>query len=200
MPFDTTYCGHYTRAITVVIAGVDEVGRGCIAGPVYAAAVILGDCQIEGLKDSKKLSAKKREQLAQQIQSRALCYAIKSVGVAEIETINILQATLSAMKQAVDALTEKPSVVLVDGNQLPQWRYNSRAIVGGDQLQAEIAAASIIAKVARDSFMCELQRQYPQYSFAQHKGYSTKQHCKELQENGICSVHRKTFSPVKQYI
>ena len=141
-----------------MIAGVDEVGRGCIAGPVVAAAVILGNSKIEGIKDSKKLSPKNRQYLAKQIKDNCIDFALAFVDVATIDKINILQASLQAMQCAVVKLQKIPSKVLVDGNHLPKWSYNSACIIGGDNIRVEIAAASIIAKVARDNYMCDLEK------------------------------------------
>ncbi len=183
------------------IAGVDEAGRGPLAGSVVAAAVILNPaCPINGLNDSKKLSARKREYLAEEIQAKALAWAIGRAEVAEIDQLNILQATFLAMQRALEALPRQAKEVWVDGNAYPPLKnWTFRAIVGGDALIPAISAASILAKVARDAEMLELDKQYPQYGFARHKGYPTKQHLQALQEHGISPYHRLSFRPVRQY-
>jgi len=183
---------------TPLIAGVDEAGRGPLAGPVIAAAVILNPNQpISGLKDSKQLSEKQREALAAIIKKEALCYAVGRAEVNEIDSINILQATLLAMQRAVNALHTQPSQVLIDGNQCPSLAYPTQAIIKGDQTVAAISAASIIAKVTRDQIMMDLDSIYPQYGFAKHKGYPTKQHRLALQQFGPTQIHRFSFAPVK---
>lgn len=183
------------------LAGVDEVGRGPLAGDVVTAAVILDPKNpIAGLADSKKLSEKKREQLFAEIQEKALSWAIARCSVAEIDQLNILQASLLAMHRAVDALTIKVEYVVVDGNRLPKWDYPSQAIIKGDDKVAAIAAASILAKVTRDRELVLLEQQYPGYGFAKHKGYPTKQHLQALQELGITPMHRKSYGPVKAII
>ncbi len=179
-----------------LICGVDEAGRGPLAGPVVAAAVILGTEVIPGVRDSKKLSAKKREELAAVIKEKAIAWSIAEASVEEIDKLNILQATLLAMTRAVDTLKVRPDVVLVDGNRLPQWKYRSDCIVKGDDLIAEISAASILAKTYRDALMKRLARQYPEYGFEKHAGYGTKMHLQALDIYGPCSHHRKTFKPV----
>ncbi len=182
-------------------AGVDEVGRGPLAGDVVAAAVILDPASpIEGLRDSKKLSAKRREELAELIREHALCWSIARSTVAEIDQINILQASLQAMHRAVATLSIQPGFVLVDGNRLPQWQYAAQAVVGGDDRVQAIAAASILAKVQRDSELVALEELYPGYGFAQHKGYPTAAHLKALRELGVTPVHRRSFSPVKNLL
>lgn len=182
-------------------AGVDEVGRGPLAGPVYAAAVILNPQQpIEGLADSKKLTVKAREELQIMICKTAIAWAIGRAEVDEIDKINILQASLLAMQRAIQQLTIKPLLVLVDGNQAPKWAYETRCIIGGDATVAAISAASIIAKVARDQEMAELDKQYPGYGFEKHKGYGTKEHLHALHKLGPSPIHRRSFSPVKQLI
>lgn len=179
-------------------AGVDEVGRGPLAGDVVAAAVILDpDKPIEGLRDSKKLSHTRREQLAALIKDRALGWSVARASVAEIDQINILQASLLAMKRAVTALRPQPGFVLVDGNRLPQWSYAAQAVVKGDDRVGAIAAASILAKVQRDQELVELDAIYPGYGFAKHKGYPTAVHLKALRDLGVTPVHRRSFSPVK---
>lgn len=177
-----------------VICGVDEAGRGPLAGPVCAAAVILpADIPIEGLNDSKKLSDKKRRELYPIIKQYAVAYSIVLVDEKEIDQVNILQATLHAMCDAVNGLSQKPDYVLVDGNRLPQLDVEAEAVVHGDSLSASIAAASILAKVTRDDYMLEMDAKYPEYGFAVHKGYGTKAHCAALREHGPCSIHRMTF-------
>ena len=180
-----------------LIAGVDEAGRGPLAGPVVAAAVILDERQpIVGLADSKKLSARRREALFDEILAKALCCSIAEASVAEIETLNILQATLLAMQRAVAGLRLKPGHVLVDGNRLPTLPITSEAIVKGDSLIPAISAASILAKVTRDRWCAQVDLDYPQYGFAKHKGYGTAVHLQALQTHGACPLHRKTFAPV----
>ncbi len=179
-----------------LICGVDEAGRGPLAGPVVAAAVILGTEVIPGVRDSKKLSAKRRDELAAIIKQKAIAWSIAEASVEEIDKLNILQATLLAMTRAVDTLKIKPDVVLVDGNRLPQWQYRSDCIVKGDDLIAEISAASILAKTYRDALMKRLARQHPEYGFEKHAGYGTKMHLQALDIYGPCSHHRKTFKPV----
>lgn len=182
-----------------VIAGVDEVGRGPLVGDVVTAAVILDPAHpIAGLADSKKLSEKKRTLLAKEIQQHALAWCIGRATPQEIDQLNILHATMLAMTRAVDGLPVKPSKVLVDGNRCPHWPYNSEAIIKGDGLIAEISAASIIAKVARDQDMIELDQHYPAYGFAQHKGYPTKFHMQKLAELGPLAEYRMSFKPVQQ--
>ncbi|MDD1622039.1 MAG: ribonuclease HII [Methylococcaceae bacterium] len=183
------------------IAGIDEVGRGCIVGPVVAAAVILDPAKpIAGLTDSKKLTEKKRVMLSDQIKANALCWAIARAEASEIDRINILQATLVAMQRAFSQLEHRPDYVMVDGNRLPQLDCPGEAMVQGDLLVAEISAASILAKVARDEEMSTLDRLYPGYGFAVHKGYPTKQHLTALQQLGITPQHRLSYAPVKKYL
>jgi ribonuclease HII len=182
-----------------LLAGVDEAGRGPLAGPVVAAAVILDDMNpIQGLADSKKLTALKRERLYDEIRAKALCCAIAEASVEEIDTLNILQATLLAMKRAVEGLRLKPAKVLVDGNQLPRLSVLAEAIVKGDDKVPAISAASILAKVHRDRWCREYDHEYPQYGFAAHKGYGTAEHLKALREHGACPQHRRSFSPVAE--
>jgi ribonuclease HII len=181
-----------------LLAGVDEVGRGPLIGDVVTAAVILDPNKpILGLADSKKLSEKKREALAQIIRRDALCWTIGRASPQEIDELNILQATLLAMTRAVQALSVQPDHVLVDGNRCPKWAYSSEAIIKGDGLIAEISAASIIAKVARDHEMLVLDKQHPEYGFAKHKGYPTPLHLAKLNELGPLSLHRMSFKPVQ---
>ncbi len=183
------------------IAGVDEVGRGCLAGPVVAAAVILDPNRpIKGLRDSKKLSAKKRDELAEEIKEKALAWSVAAMGPEVIDKINILQATLEAMKAAVEKLPVEPDFVQVDGNKLPKWKWLSEAIVKGDDKVEWISAASIIAKTTRDAYMCKIAKLYPQYGFEHHVGYGTAEHIKALKAYGPTPIHRKTFAPVREVI
>lgn len=178
-------------------AGVDEAGRGPLAGPVVAAAVILDELNpIRGLNDSKKLTARRREALFDEIRARALCFAIAEASVQEIDEINILQATLLAMRRAVEALRLPPKLVLVDGNRLPTLSIRAEAIVQGDALVPAISAASILAKVHRDRLCEAMHQRYPVYGFDQHKGYGTAQHMAALQAHGPADCHRMTFAPV----
>lgn len=184
-----------------LLAGVDEAGRGPLAGPVWAAAVILSPNKpIIGLNDSKQLTEKQREKLFNSIIEQALCVRAAKASVDEIDRLNILQASLLAMQRAVAHLNIQPEYVLVDGNRLPNWSYESIAVAKGDQRHPAIAAASIIAKVTRDREMIQLDAIYEGYGFAQHKGYPTAQHRQILQAKGITPIHRKTFAPVKQVI
>ena len=184
-----------------LVAGVDEVGRGPLAGPVVAAAVILDpENIINGLKDSKKLSHKKRMVLSDEIKSKSLAWSLGRAEVEEIDEINILQASLLAMKRAVEALGKKPEMVVVDGNFTPEVNYKTIAIIKGDSLIPAISAASIIAKVARDNEMVNFDKIYPDYGFSSHKGYPTKQHIEALARSGITKIHRRSFAPVAKYI
>lgn len=183
------------------IAGVDEVGRGPLAGDVVAAAVILDPRRpIAGLRDSKRLSAARREVLAGVIRDRALAWSVARATVAEIDELNILQASLLAMQRAVEALVPQPGFVLVDGNRLPRWRYASQPVVKGDARVPAIAAASILAKVQRDGELAELECRYPGYGFAAHKGYPTAAHLAALRELGVTPVHRRSFAPVRRLL
>ena len=187
--------------ITGLVAGVDEAGRGPLAGPVVAAAVILDDQNpIAGLADSKKLSAARREWLFDEIRAKALCCSIAQASVEEIEQLNILQATLLAMKRAVEGLRLTPKKVLVDGNRLPVLSMMAEAIVQGDALVPAISAAPILAKVHRDRWCATMDLAYPQYGFSKHKGYGTAQHLAALQLHGACPEHRKTFRPVAEVL
>ncbi|MDO4723137.1 MAG: ribonuclease HII [Comamonadaceae bacterium] len=180
-------------------AGVDEAGRGPLAGPVFAAAVILDAARpIAGLADSKRLSARRREQLAQSIEARALAFCVAQASVEEIDRLNILQATMLAMQRAVAGLAIAPQLVLVDGNRTPALPMNAVAVVGGDAKVQAISAASILAKVHRDAWCMQAHRQWPQYGFAQHKGYGTALHLAALQQHGPCSAHRMGFAPVRK--
>jgi ribonuclease HII len=184
-----------------MICGTDEAGRGPIAGPVVAAAVILDpNNPIAGINDSKKLSEKKREALSVEIKEKALYWAIAQCDADEIDAINILQASLLAMKRAVEALPVQPDKVLVDGNKLPQLNVPAEAIVGGDAIEACIGAASILAKVERDRQMLAWHELYPHYDFAKHKAYPTKAHLEALAAHGPCPVHRKSFGPVARHL
>jgi Ribonuclease HII len=183
----------------MVIAGVDEVGRGPLAGAVVAAAVILDPNQpIVGLNDSKKLTAKRREQLAVEIRAKALAWSLGRAEVEEIDQINILQATFLAMQRALEGLAIQPDLVKIDGNRCPVSTYAMQAIVGGDATVAEISAASILAKVVRDAELVALDAIYPQYGFAKHKGYGTAAHLAALREFGATPIHRRSFAPVRQ--
>ncbi len=186
----------------MIICGVDEAGRGPLAGNVVAAAVILDSTQpIMGLNDSKKLSEKQREKLYQEIITYAKCYAIAEANVAEIDTINILQASLLAMQRAISQLAIRPDKALIDGNKIPKSEILCEAIIGGDALIAEISAASILAKVTRDRQLIELDRHYPEYGFARHKGYGTKEHLRAIEQHGIIQgIHRTSFAPIKQQL
>ena len=184
-----------------LVAGVDEAGRGPLAGPVVAAAVILDDLKpIPGLADSKTLSARQRERLSEAIHARALCFSVAHASVEEIDQLNILQATLLAMRRAVMGLRLKPNQVLVDGNRLPTLDIMAEAVVQGDRKVPAISAASILAKVARDRWCLEIDAEYPAYGFAAHKGYGTAQHLEALQRHGATPWHRRSFSPVAQVL
>ncbi|MES2413844.1 MAG: ribonuclease HII [Pseudomonadota bacterium] len=184
-----------------LMAGVDEAGRGPLMGPVVAAAVILDELNpIQGLADSKKLTALKREKLYDEIRAKALCHSIAMATAQEIDQINILQATMLAMKRAVEGLRLKPNKVLVDGNRLPTLVILSEAIIGGDALVPSISAASILAKVYRDRWCAQFHLEYPQYGFADHKGYGTALHLAALREHGACPQHRKSFAPVAEVL
>lgn len=177
-----------------IICGVDEAGRGPLAGPVYAAAVILpSDCVIEGLNDSKKLTEKKREALFDEIKEKALAYGIASADEKEIDEINILNATFLAMKRAIASLSLRPDLALIDGNQKPHTDIEEVTVIKGDAKSMSIAAASVLAKVSRDRFMLEMAEKYPQYEFARHKGYGTKLHYEKIAQYGVCDIHRRTF-------
>jgi len=184
----------------MLVAGVDEAGRGPLVGSVVAAAVILDPNKpIQGLNDSKKLTEKKREKLFIEIQEKAIAWAIAEATHQEIDELNILQASLLAMRRAVEALKTLPEHVLVDGNKVPKGLSMScDAVVGGDALHAEISAASILAKVTRDHEMVELDKQYPQFGFAKHKGYPTKAHFEAIAEHGVIDQHRRSYSPVRK--
>ena len=183
------------------VAGVDEAGRGCLAGPVVAAAVVLSpDCAIVGLDDSKKLSPSRREALYEQILVGALSIGVGQVEAGEIDRLNILQASLKAMRMALDVLDAAPDRVLIDGHITPQSPYPEQAIIDGDARSLSIAAASIIAKVRRDRLMCDYADRYPEYGFASHKGYGSSEHMAALSAHGPCALHRRSFGPVAELI
>ena len=187
--FDST-----ERSAAGIICGIDEAGRGPLAGDVYAAAVVLPEgVVIDGLDDSKKLSEKKREALFDEIVSKAEAYCIATASAAEIDEINILNAAMLAMKRAFDGLSVRPAIALVDGNKAPALGIPVKTVVKGDSISASIAAASILAKVSRDRYMLELDRKYPQYLFAKHKGYGTKLHYEMIAQYGLCPEHRRSF-------
>ena len=184
-----------------IVAGVDEVGRGTLAGGVFASAVILNlKKPISGLKDSKKLSEKQREKLRQEIEDKALSFSVAEASVEEIDSLNILQASLLAMKRAVDSLSIKPEFVLVDGTHIPSWNYSAEAIIRGDSMIAEIAAASIVAKVSRDNEMVKQGDVFPEYGFSSNKGYPTKAHLKAIHKFGPCEIHRHSFAPISKLL
>ncbi|NVK22756.1 MAG: ribonuclease HII [Kangiellaceae bacterium] len=184
-----------------LVAGVDEVGRGPLAGPVVAAAVILDpNNPIEGLADSKKLTEKKRNLLSEEIKQKALFWAISRAEVEEIDEINILQASLLAMKRAVESLQKQPTLALIDGNHCPNLDCDMQAIIKGDSKEPAISAASILAKVARDNEMVEMDNQYPGYGFAKNKGYPTKQHREAILQLGITPIHRRSYAPVQKQL
>ncbi len=184
-----------------LVCGVDEAGRGPLAGPVYAAAVILDPgWPIDGLADSKALSAPRRQELAVKIRGRALAWAIASASVAEIDAINILQASLLAMRRAVEQLSVAPDQVLVDGNHCPLIDYPVCAIVRGDSTVPAISAASILAKTARDAEMLRLHQLYPQYGLDRHKGYPTAAHLAALERHGVVEIHRRSYAPVRRLL
>jgi ribonuclease HII len=181
-----------------LMAGVDEAGRGPLAGPVVAAAVILDDMRvIQGLRDSKTLSPASRERLAIEVRAKSLCCSVAEASVEEIDRLNILQATLLAMRRAVEGLRLVPALVLVDGNRLPLLRMPAEAIVRGDAKVAAISAASIVAKVHRDALLAALHERHPAYGFAEHKGYPTPEHLAALRLHGACVAHRRSFAPVR---
>ena len=184
-----------------LVAGVDEAGRGPLAGPVIAAAVILDQANIiDGLADSKTIPERRREPLAALIRENALAWSIGRADHREIDRLNILNATLLAMQRAIQGLSVIPNRVLVDGNRCPDTEYPVRAVIKGDRTEACISAASILAKVCRDQEMREMDRKFPGYGFARHKGYPTRQHIQALSENGLCPIHRRSFAPVQQSI
>jgi ribonuclease HII len=185
----------------MLTAGVDEVGRGCLAGEVVSAAVILPvNHGILGLNDSKKLREHQREAICSEIVEKCICFSIGKASVCEIDRLNILKATMLSMQRAVSGLKVEPEFVLVDGNKLPEWKYKSKAIVKGDSLIEEISAASILAKVTRDKDMHSLDTLFPGYGFSKNKGYGTAQHLEALDRNGVTVSHRKTFSPIRELV
>ena len=187
--------------LPVIVAGVDEAGRGPLAGPVVIAAVVLNpDQPLEGLDDSKKLSEKRRDVLFPLIMEKSLAWAVVAIEVAEIDRTNILQATLLGMRKAVEQLVPPPSLALIDGNRAPALKCSVRAIVGGDCLEPAISAASILAKVTRDRLMKKLHLDYPDYGFDRHKGYPTADHLARLTRYGPCPIHRRSFAPVKRLL
>ncbi len=191
--FDREYSKHFR-----VVCGCDEAGRGPLAGDVFAAAVVFDDnTVIEGINDSKKLTEKKREQLFDEIKQKALFWSIKTASVEEIENLNILNAAMLAMKRAIEDLAVVPDICLIDGNKPPVVDVKTEAVVKGDAKSQSIAAASILAKVARDRYMLMLSKQYPQYQFEKHKGYGTKLHYQMIDEYGPCEIHRPSF--LKKY-
>jgi ribonuclease HII len=184
-----------------VICGVDEAGRGPLAGPVFAAAVILDPAKpIAGLRDSKKLSPTRRDELALIIQRDALAWSIAQCSAAEIDALNILQATMLAMRRAIEGLSVAPTLALIDGNRCPVTTIRTEAIVKGDDKVIEISAASILAKTARDALLLELHARYPQYAFDQHKGYPTALHLARLREYGVTPEHRRSYAPVRELL
>ncbi|MGV7206700.1 ribonuclease HII [Oxalobacteraceae bacterium A2-2] len=186
---------------TDIICGVDEAGRGPLAGPVFAAAVILDPARpIAGLRDSKKLTEAKRELLAPLIKSQALAWAIAQASEDEIDELNILHASMLAMRRAVEALSVAPTLALIDGNRCPVMKIRSEAVIGGDDKVEAISAASILAKTARDAALVALHQTYPQYCFDQHKGYGTALHLERLREYGASPVHRRSFAPVREVL
>ena len=193
--------GYQLRYRGKLLAGVDEVGRGPLAGDVVTAAVILDPRKpVAGLADSKKLSVNRRNQLAEETREKALSWHVARASVDEIDKYNILRATLMAMVRAVDGLTLKPEYVAVDGNRLPDWEYAAEAVVGGDDKVPAISAASILAKVCRDAEMCLAEQAFPGYGFASHKGYGTRAHREAIVLLGPCLIHRKSFEPVKSLL
>jgi len=190
-----------SRRRILLIAGVDEAGRGPLAGPVVAAAVVLNPRRpLEGLRDSKQLTAALRNDLAEQIRAQAVAFAVGQASVSEIDRLNILRASLLAMRRAIEALHPQPDLVLVDGTHLPLIAIAARAIVGGDASEPSISAASILAKTHRDKLMVRLHEKHPQYGFDRHFGYPTPQHLRQLRRLGPCSVHRRSFAPVRELL
>ena len=190
--------GDLPFSLDEIICGVDEAGRGPLAGPVFAAAVILDpEHPIDGLRDSKKLSAARRDQLAPLIKRNALAWAVAQCSEAEIDELNILQASMLAMRRAVEALSTAPTLALIDGNRCPLMLVRAMAIIGGDDKVDAISAASILAKTARDAALVALHQIHPQYGFDQHKGYPTALHLERLREHGVSAVHRRSYAPVR---
>ena len=198
-PIDETRRSQLSLTRLAEVAGVDEVGRGPLAGPVTAAAVILNPEQpVIGLRDSKKLSAKARERLAQEIQESALAWSVAHASIAEIDKLNILHASMLAMQRAVQALSTAPALALIDGNRAPQLDCAAHTIIKGDDRVACISAASVLAKVTRDDLMIQLAENWPGYGFEQHKGYGTALHRRKIKELGVTPMHRRSFAPVRQ--
>lgn len=198
-PIDETRRSQLSLTRLAEVAGVDEVGRGPLAGPVTAAAVILNPEQpVIGLRDSKKLSAKARERLAQEIQESALAWSVAHASIAEIDELNILHASMLAMQRAVQALSTAPALALIDGNRAPQLDCAAHTIIKGDDRVACISAASVLAKVTRDDLMIQLAENWPGYGFEQHKGYGTALHRRKIKELGVTPMHRRSFAPVRQ--
>jgi len=198
-PIDETRTSQLSLTRLAEVAGVDEVGRGPLAGPVTAAAVILNPEQpVIGLRDSKKLSAKARERLAQEIQESALAWSVAHASIAEIDELNILHASMLAMQRAVQALSTAPALALIDGNRAPQLDCAAHTIIKGDDRVACISAASVLAKVTRDDLMIQLAENWPGYGFEQHKGYGTALHRRKIKELGVTPMHRRSFAPVRQ--
>ena len=184
-----------------LVAGVDEAGRGPLAGPVVAAAVILDDLKpIPGLADSKTLSVRQRERLSEAIYARALCFSVAQASVEEIDQLNILQATMLAMRRAIEGLSITPTLALIDGNRCPVCSVRTEAIVRGDDKVSQISAASILAKTARDAALMVMHKNYPNYAFDQHKGYPTALHLERLREHGVSPVHRRSYGPVRELL
>jgi len=201
LSFDQLFFNHTGSNERYLVAGVDEAGRGPLAGSVYAAAVILDpERKIEGLADSKVLTEERREELALQIKERAVSYSIAQANVEEIDRLNILHASMLAMARAIEGLSTTPNHCMIDGNRCPVTQCNCQAIVKGDALVQEISAASILAKVARDHSMHKLHSQHPVYGFDSNKGYPTKAHIAALREHGVLDVHRRSFGPVRQQL
>jgi len=198
-PIDETRRSQLSLTRLAEVAGVDEVGRGPLAGPVTAAAVILNPEQpVIGLRDSKKLSAKARERLAQEIQESALAWSVAHASIAEIDELNILHASMLAMQRAVQALSTAPALALIDGNRAPQLDCAAHTIIKGDDRVACISAASVLAKVTRDDLMIQLAQNWPGYGFEQHKGYGTALHRRKIKELGVTPMHRRSFAPVRE--
>jgi ribonuclease HII len=201
MSIQASLFGEELYSIDDIICGVDEAGRGPLAGPVFAAAVILDPSRpIDGLRDSKKLTEARRDELAPLIKANALAWAIAEASEAEIDRLNILQATMLAMKRAVEALSTLPTLALIDGNQIPKMMIRAIAIVEGDDKVIAISAASILAKTARDAALVVLHQTYPQYAFDKHKGYPTALHLARLREHGVSPVHRRSYAPVRKLL
>jgi ribonuclease HII len=196
--FDQLFLDSTDRAQRYLVAGVDEAGRGPLAGSVVAAAVILDpDRRIDGLHDSKALSAEQRETLAVEIRDKAVAWQVAEATVEEIDQLNILHASMLAMSRAIEGLKTPPNHCLIDGNRCPVTRFNCQAVVKGDALVREISAASILAKVTRDQAMIEMHEQHPEYGFDSHKGYPTRRHLQALRDHGLLAIHRRSFAPVR---